>query len=133
MPGFSMLAVALCLEQHTSAWCIVSIAAWPHTASPHGLKDPPGQTVELQTLLLLLLSGLSGPWEYQCHKPHVSYTYFSFQTMRIHFCLFVCLYICMYVCFAQISLHRVVPKPQQPENTSLAVTSSSCFCLIVSG
>ncbi|XP_065096502.1 leucine-rich repeat-containing protein 7 isoform X9 [Paramisgurnus dabryanus] len=31
---------------------------------------------------------------------------------------------------SEISLHRVVPKPQQPENTSLAVTSSSCFCLI---
>ncbi|XP_051561719.1 leucine-rich repeat-containing protein 7-like isoform X10 [Myxocyprinus asiaticus] len=31
---------------------------------------------------------------------------------------------------SEISLHRVVPKPQQPENTSLAVTTSSCFCLI---
>ncbi|XP_056114842.1 leucine-rich repeat-containing protein 7 isoform X7 [Rhinichthys klamathensis goyatoka] len=31
---------------------------------------------------------------------------------------------------SEISLHRVVPKPPQPENTSLAVTSSSCFCLI---
>ncbi|XP_073810328.1 leucine-rich repeat-containing protein 7 isoform X35 [Danio rerio] len=31
---------------------------------------------------------------------------------------------------SEISLHRVVPKPQQPENTSLAVSSSSCFCLI---
>ncbi|XP_051997541.1 leucine-rich repeat-containing protein 7-like isoform X7 [Xyrauchen texanus] len=31
---------------------------------------------------------------------------------------------------SEISLHRIVPKPQQPENTSLAVTSSSCFCLI---
>ncbi|XP_066522048.1 leucine-rich repeat-containing protein 7 isoform X5 [Hoplias malabaricus] len=31
---------------------------------------------------------------------------------------------------SEISLHRVVPKPQQPENSSLAVTSSSCFCLI---
>ncbi|XP_026869352.1 leucine-rich repeat-containing protein 7 isoform X3 [Electrophorus electricus] len=31
---------------------------------------------------------------------------------------------------SEISLHRVVPKPQQPENASLAVTSSSCFCLI---
>ncbi|XP_046695786.1 leucine-rich repeat-containing protein 7 isoform X15 [Silurus meridionalis] len=31
---------------------------------------------------------------------------------------------------SEISLHRIVPKPQQPENTSLALTSSSCFCLI---
>ncbi|XP_039547303.1 leucine-rich repeat-containing protein 7 isoform X5 [Pimephales promelas] len=31
---------------------------------------------------------------------------------------------------SEISLHRVVPKQPQPENTSLAVTSSSCFCLI---
>ncbi|XP_051986009.1 leucine-rich repeat-containing protein 7-like isoform X7 [Xyrauchen texanus] len=31
---------------------------------------------------------------------------------------------------SEISLHRVVPKPQQPVNTSLAVTTTSCFCLI---
>ncbi|XP_053354252.1 leucine-rich repeat-containing protein 7 isoform X12 [Clarias gariepinus] len=31
---------------------------------------------------------------------------------------------------SEIALHRIVPKPQQPENTSLALTSSSCFCLI---
>ncbi|XP_056605908.1 leucine-rich repeat-containing protein 7 isoform X8 [Triplophysa dalaica] len=31
---------------------------------------------------------------------------------------------------SEISLHRAVPKPQQPENASLAVSSSSCFCLI---
>ncbi|XP_060723641.1 leucine-rich repeat-containing protein 7 isoform X8 [Tachysurus vachellii] len=31
---------------------------------------------------------------------------------------------------SEISLHRIVPKPQLPENTSLALTSSSCFCLI---
>eukprot|EP00063_Salmo_salar_P050184 XP_014025019.1 PREDICTED: leucine-rich repeat-containing protein 7-like isoform X17 [Salmo salar] len=31
---------------------------------------------------------------------------------------------------SEISLHRVVPKLPQPENTSSAVTASSCFCLI---
>ncbi|KAF4079319.1 hypothetical protein AMELA_G00191760 [Ameiurus melas] len=31
---------------------------------------------------------------------------------------------------SEIALHRIVPKPQQPVNTSLALTSSSCFCLI---